>query len=114
MFYAGCFEYRNYLLTLPNGTRILIWGNDPTPEQAELCRSLRPDVAILQRSVPTGKIAKKGEFAAAIGCKVVIPHHQDVYQKDDPQILQAFEEAFHTHAPEGIFLNPRRGEWIHL
>ena len=114
MYHAGCFEYRNFLLTLPNGTRILIWGNDPTPEQTALCRSLRPDVAILQRSVPMEKIDGKGEFAAAIGCKVVIPHHMDTHKPDDPKILQAFEQAYLSRVPDGIFIRPNRGEWIHL
>lgn len=114
VFYTGCFEYRNFLLTLPNGTRILIWGNDPTPEQIELCRSLRPDVAILQRSVPVEKIEKKGEFAAAIGCKVLIPHHMDTHHPDAPEIMDAYEQAFLSRVPDGRFIRPTRNEWIHL
>ena len=27
----GTLEYRNYLITASDGTKILIWGNDPTP-----------------------------------------------------------------------------------
>ena len=112
--YAGCLEYRNYLLTLPNGTRILIWGNDPTEEQKALCRSLRPDAAILQRSAKPEAIDRKGEFAAAIGCKVVIPHHMDTHKPDDPQILQAFEQAYLSRVPDGRFIRPTRNEWIYL
>ena len=114
MGHAGCFDYSNYLLTLPNGTRILIWGNDPTPEQAALCRSLQPDVAILQRSVPIAKIGTKGEFAAAIGCKVLIPHHHDFRAVDDPAIVARFGEEFLKRVPDGTFIAPKHGEWISL
>ena len=111
---AGCFAYSNYLLTLPNGTRILIWGNDPTVEQARQCKALQPDIAILQRSTPAHVIAKKAAFAAEIGCKVLIPHHQDTYGIDDPQILEAFGQQFLELAPNAVFVNPKHGEWLHL
>ena len=110
----GSLEYRNYLLTLPNGTRLLIWGNDPTVEQVNLCKALKPDIAIIQRSVKPEDIARKAEFAAAIGCKVLIPHHHDFKQVDDSSIIETFRAEFLRRVPDGIFLAPEHGKWMDL
>lgn len=110
----GSMEYRNFLFTLPNGTKILLWGNDPTVEQINLCKALQPDIGIIQRSVSPEASAKKGAFAAAIGCKVVIPHHHDFKAVDDPSILDPMEKEFLSRVPDGRFIRPVHGQWIHL
>ena len=110
----GSMEYRNYLFTLPNGTKILLWGNDPTPEQTNLCKALRPDIAIVQRSSDPAGIQKKAEFAAAIGCRVLIPHHMDFPGVCDPAAIEAFREAYLSLVPDGVFINPEHGQWIDL
>lgn len=110
----GSLEYRNFLFTLPNGTKILLWGNDPTVEQVNICKALQPDIAIIQRSAKPEDIVKKAEFAAAIGCKVLIPHHQDFVRVDDPVILETFKEEFLRRVPDGIFITPEHGQWIHI
>ena len=110
----GSMEYRNYLFTLPSGTKILLWGNDPTPEQRNICKALKPDIAILQRSNDSGDIKKKAEFAAAIGCKVLIPHHMDFPGVSSPETIEEFKAEFLRLVPDGIFINPAHGEWIHL
>ena len=76
----GSLEYRNYLFTLKNGTKILLWGNDPTPEQIALCAAEEPDIAILQCSRQDK--AALGELAAACGAKIVIPHHLDLHKTE--------------------------------
>ena len=111
---VGSMEYRNFLFTLPNGTRILLWGNDPTPEQINICKALQPDIAIVQRSVEQEKIEEKARFAAAIGCKVLIPHHHDFLGVDDPAVLESFREAFLRMVPDGRFIAPQHGQWIDL
>lgn len=110
----GSLEYRNFLFTLPNGTKILLWGNDPTVEQRNICKALKPDIAILQRSVKPEDVEKKAEFAAAIGCKVVIPHHHDFKAVDDPEVVGRFKEAFLRRVPDGVFLTPEHGQWMEL
>lgn len=110
----GSMEYRNFFFTLPNGTKILLWGNDPTPEQTNLCKALQPDIAIIQRSSDPAGIQKKAEFAAAIGCKVLIPHHMDFPAVSPPETIEAFKEAFLRLVPDGIFINPAHGAWIDL
>jgi len=110
----GTMEYRNFLFTLPNGTKILLWGNEPTIEQMNICKAQKPDIAIIQRSVKPEAIAQKAEFAAAIGCKVLIPHHHDFKCVDGPEIIETFKKEFLSRVPDGEFIAPKHGEWIHL
>ena len=110
----GSMEYRNFLLTLPNGTKILLWGNDPTPEQVNICKALQPDIAIIQRSSNLEGIKKKAEFAAAIGCKILIPHHMDFPVVNPPEIIETFKEEFLRLVPDGVFITPSHGQWIDL
>lgn len=109
----GSFEYRNYLFTLPNGTKILMWGSAPTPEQIAICKAEAPDIAIIQRA-GISRAEKRAEFAAAIGAKVVIPHHHDFHGVDDPAVIEAFRDAYLAKVPDGTFITPRHGEWIEL
>ena len=111
---VGSMEYRNYLFTLPNGTKVLIWGNEPGIEQLNIWKVCKPDIAIIQRSVKPDQIKEKAEFAAAIGCKVLIPHHHDFREVDDPAVVAQFKEAFLRLVPDGVFVTPEHGEWIHL
>lgn len=110
----GSMEYRNYLFTFPNGTKVLIWGSDPTEEQINLCKEYQPDIAIIQRGTKPHKIAEKADFAAAIGAKVVFPHHHDFHKVDDPAIIETFKEEYLKRVPEGTFVTPVHGEWVHL
>lgn len=110
----GTMDYRNYLFTTPNGTKLLIWGNDPTIDQLNLCKSLHPDIVIMQRSVPRSATVKKAEFAAQLGCKMLIPHHHDFRGVDDPKAVNIFEEEFLRLVPNATFIQPKHGEWIHL
>ena len=110
----GSFEYRNYLFTLPNGTRILLWGNTPCQEQLAICKALKPDIAIIQRSAKPEDIAQKADFAAALGCKIVIPHHHDFKKVDRPEIIDTFRKEYLARVPDGVFLAPEHGQWLHL
>ena len=111
---VGTMEYRNFLFTAPNGTKILIWGNTPTPEQINICKALAPDIAIIQRDTPSKSIEERADFAAKIGCKVLIPHHHDVKDKEDPIYVEKFKEEFLKRVPDGTFITPKHGEWIYL
>ena len=111
---VGTLEYRNYLFTAPNGAKVLIWGNDPTPEQKNICKALAPDIAILQRPVGEKAVLEMAKFAADIGCKVLIPHHHDFHGVDDPSVVEKFGEEFLSRVPDGKFISPVHGEWIEL
>lgn len=110
----GILEYRNYLFTTKNGTKVLLWGNDPTIEQYHMLKELQPDVAILQLSKqdPT----EMGAFAAAIGAKVVIPHHMDLKQQEPEYLprVETMERSYLSKCPDGTFLTPQHGKWMNL
>ena len=110
----GSFEYRNYLFILPNGTRILLWGNDVSTVQTNICRALKPDIAIIQRPKGNNAIIEKAKFAADIGAKVLIPHHHDFLKPEDPEVIEKFGEAFLSLVPDGRYISPAHGEWVHL
>lgn len=109
----GCLEYRNFFLTFPNGTTVLIWGNDPTPEQKNICKALRPDIALIQRPGSLEDLKSKARFAADIGCSVVIPHHLDFPGVTDTAKLELFKEEYAKLA-DGCFIIPNNGEWMEL
>ena len=110
----GSLEYRNFLFTLPNGTKILLWGNDPTIEQINLCKEIKPDIAIVQRSSNREQMKEKAKFVAEIGCKILIPHHHDFRGVDDASVVEDFKEEFLRLVPDGVFISPEHGKWIDL
>lgn len=106
----GDIEYRNYLFTMPNGTKILVCGRSDQPEQRNQLREEKPDIAILQMSssgADTAVICKE------IGCKIVIPHHIDFPNDKMPKVNDLKAELARI-APEIRCIVPEYGEWIEL
>ena len=109
----GDLEYRNYLYTMVNGTKVLIWGNKISrPDQRNMLKAEGADIAIIQ---VTG--ANKAEDMAAalveMGCKIVIPHHID-YPGDYSRQTENLKNALAQIAPEITFIVPKYNEWIEL
>lgn len=110
----GIIEYRNYLFTAANGTKVLIWGSDLSIDQRNLLKQLQPDIAILQYAKYSA--ADTAEFAAAIGCKILIPHHMDLRLTSEeywPRIVE-LEREFMSRVPDGRFVAPQRNTWMQL
>jgi len=112
--HIGNLDYRAYLLTLKNGIKILYWGSNLAKEQLPLCKPLKPDIAIIQRAVNPWGIARKADFSAALGAKVVLPHHQEHRFNTFPEAVPLFEKEYLARVPGGCFINPRHGEWMEL
>ena len=110
----GSTEYRNYLFTAKNGTKVLLWGNEPTITQRSMISELKPDIAILQ--FQKTRLPALAEFAAAIGCKVLIPHHHDfkLSEAEYEPLLDELKEAYLKLVPDGTFISPKHGEWMCL
>lgn len=110
----GSLEYRNYLFTAKNGTKVLLWGNNPRIEQAKMIAKLRPDIAIVQFTKHKAK--EMAAFCEAIGAKVVIPHHMDLHHSEEEYLpkVEKFAAKFKKLVPDGRFVIPRHGEWIEL
>ena len=51
----GSLEYRNFLYTFPNGTKVLLWGNDPTPEQKNILSHQKNSATIIYNRHAFGK-----------------------------------------------------------
>ena len=111
---VGSLEYRNYLFTTANGVKILVWGNDVTIEQVNICKALQPDIAIIQRTTNIEAHKQTARFVKEIGCKVVIPHHHDFLRVDGDEVLIPLKKEIEKIAPEVEFIMPNHGEWIHL
>lgn len=113
LFFWGDVEYRNYLFTMPNGTKILFWGNPVIlPEQRNALLKEKPDILILQiTDSRTPAIAAK--LCAQIGCKAVIPHHTD-FPGDYRHNADALGKELASHAPQTRYIVPAYGQWITL
>jgi len=108
----GDVEYRNYLFTMPNGTKILVWGNKLNrPEARNQLREVKPDIAIMQMTGNSG--ADTAVICKEIGCKVVIPHHFD-FPKDHMPLVNDLGEELAKIAPEIRYIVPEYGKWIEL
>lgn len=112
--FFGHLEYRNYLITAPSGLKILFWGNNATPEQLNIMRELKPDIAILQF---TGQ--RPEEVAAMVkagGAKVLIPHHMDLKKDDDvyAPLLVELEKTVHETSPDCLMITPERLKWYNI
>ena len=112
----GSMEYRNFLYTFPNGTKVLLWGNDATPEQKNILKAVAPDIAIMQYTKQAKDPEAMANLARESGCKILIPHHMDLKktrEEYEPEV-KLFEDAFHRLVPNGEFICPVNGQWIEL
>ena len=109
----GSLEYRNYLFTMPNGVKILFFGNDALPELANICKQYKPEIAIIQRSGES-YAKSKALFAKEIGCEIYIPHHHDFMGVDNPSVIENLKKAYLEIVPNGKFISPKHGEWMKL
>ena len=110
----GSLEYRNYLFTAENGTKVLIWGNNPRIEQQKMLEKLRPDIAIVQFTKHKPK--EMAQFCRAIGAKVVIPHHMDLHYTEEEYLpkVEKLAAKFEKLVPDGRFIIPKHGKWVEL
>lgn len=86
----GQLELQNYLLTLSDGSRILVWAGTPDEDQIHRLKGLVPDVALMHVS-PKQDLRSFARLVAAIRPKAVIPHHYDcteVLFRAVPELLQ--------------------------
>ncbi len=74
----------------------------------------KPDSAILQFA--KARIPQTAEFAAAIGAKVLIPHHHDFHmnkEQYEPLLAELCDEYLKL-VPDGTFISPKHGVWMDL
>lgn len=110
MMWYGNLELQNYLLTLADGTRILVWAGMTSEDQMYAFQGMNPDIALMHVS-PKQSFPEFARLVKSIRPKVVIPHHYDITEvlfaaqpdmlKDTPQ---AQRERF---TADGIFSFPK-------
>ena len=109
----GDFEYRNFLYTMPSGTKILQWGNKISrPDQRNILKAEQPDIAIIQVT-GTNKAEDMAAACKEMGAKVVIVHHID-FPGDYMRQTLALRDALAAIAPEIQFIIPEYNKWIEL
>ena len=108
----GDFEYRNYLYTMPNGTKIMICGSKMHPDQRNILRQEKPDIMLFQ-VVGVNPGVQVAELMKEIGCKVLIPFHFD-YPRLFSDKLEDLADAMKALAPEIQYIVPEYGQWIEL
>ena len=107
----GSIEYINFLFTMPNGTKVLIWGNELTPDQCNILREIKPDIAILQMTRNTPE--KTADICIEMGSKVVITNHID-FPRDYMPLAVGLKEEMAKRAPEVNCIIPEYGTWVEL
>jgi L-ascorbate metabolism protein UlaG (beta-lactamase superfamily) len=107
----GTLEYRNYLVTLASGFKILFWGSDVTTEQGYILNEIRPDAAFMQ-------LRQNGlvKMAADAGVKILVPHHMDTSKTPEQYeaIIEGLAAEFSSGNPGGLVLCPEHGKWYDI
>ena len=107
----GGIEYLNFLYTMPDGTKVLIWGNELTPDQCNILRQIKPDIALLQMTKNSPE--KTAQLCAEMGCSVVIPNHID-FPGDYSHLVTGLAEELKKYAPDVTYIVPEYGKWIEM
>lgn len=105
----GSLELQNYLLTLCDGTRILVWAGMTSEDQMYRFAGLNPDIALMHVS-PKQSFDEFARLTAAIGPKVIIPHHYDctevLFQAVPAAMNQMSEENRKKFVVDNVFQFP--------
>jgi len=112
MSFWGDFEYRNFLYTMPGGTKVMICGSKLHRDQQNILRQEKPDVVLLQ-VVGVNGAARTAELMKEIGCKVLIPFHFD-FPNSYMNRVEELADALKELAPEIQYIVPEYGRWIEL
>lgn len=113
---AGSYEYTNYILTLQNGFRIMVWGGGVTTDALERVKGYAVDLAIVQfpRNTPEQII----RLCSTIRAQVIFPHHHECFESvmglDMEKCIQMIQEGVSRQAPNTLVVNPAKGQWYTL
>lgn len=110
----GSFEYYNYLLTLPDHTKILIWGGEASPECIRRAGHYDPDISIVQ--IPREGARAIADLYKAVGGKVIFPHHHETILdlEGGPDLISDMLDLVHREAPGTEVICPRKGVWYRI
>ena len=108
----GAREYRNYLLTAPDGFKVLHWGNPVRrPVLYNIAKSVLPDVLILQCTGTMPDADAAVELVKEAGVSAVIANHFD-FPGDYREAVATLREKLRKAVPDCRFIVPAYGQWI--
>jgi hypothetical protein len=112
----GSYEYTNFLLTLKNNFRIMIWGGGVTTDALERVKQYKPDLAIVQ--FPRNTVEDIVRMCTAIGCQVIFPHHHECFTSvmglDMEECIRTVQQGVKAQAPNTLVVNPQKGKWYSI
>lgn len=111
--FHGSYEYSNFILTLKNGFRLMVWGGGVTTDALERAKRYDVDMAIVQ--FPRNTPDKIVEICDAISPQIVFPHHHEVFSEimnmDMDDAIRQVQEGVEKVKPETKVINPVKGKW---
>ena len=109
--FYGNLEYRNWLVTLKSGLKIMIWGNNVRNEQLEIVKKIQPDIGIFQFTAQRPEDLAK--MCAAGHVKVLFPHHMDLKRKEEEYLplLEKLTDVMKEQSPETLVVTPEHLKW---
>lgn len=112
LYLAGSREYRNYLLTAPNGFKVLHWGNPVRrPVLYNWVKEIKPDVLILQCTGTTPDVDVAVSLIKEAGISCVIANHFD-FPGDYRETAAKLQEKLEKAVPSCKFIIPEYDRWI--
>ena len=111
----GSYEYMIYLLTLPSNFRILIWGGGADTRSITQAKEFAPDVAIAQ--LPRESTDAVAQLYAAIGGRVIFPHHHDFFIAQGEPGMKVISETIEKTkklALDTLVISPEKGKWYRI
>ena len=105
----GSYEYSLWLLTLPDHTRLLIWGGAVLPETVNQARHFHPTISIAQY-VMQGPEAMEGLYRA-IGGQVIFPHHHEPVLAKEGGLEEMKAVAARMAERGTMVVLPEKGRW---
>lgn len=112
----GSYEYTNYIITLKNKLRIMIWGGGVTVDALKRVKQYDVDIAIVQfpRNTPEQIIT----MCNAISPQVIFPHHHECFESvmglDMDECIRVIQDGVAKSSPDTLVVNPVKGKWYDL
>lgn len=108
---CGSYEYCNYLITLSDNTRILVWGGSASEEAINRMKHYQPDVSLVQ--IPREPAEQIARLYLAVGGKVIFPHHHETILELEGG-RERIEELLAIVEERNPYLHvicPEKGKW---
>ena len=111
----GELEYRNYLFTLPNGKKLLLFGNRLNRiDRRSALRAEDPDVVAVQLTRRASTTAEElAETCRGTRIRTVIAMHSD-FPTDYREEVKLLGKEFEALCPGVRFILPEYNEWMEL